>query len=200
MEHLFEQLDNQTKTLLDGWKRKDGKMTTQSKDSSLDNQANNLASTSEPESHSESIKNNKNSQKQLMSLLLICFDTLDTFGKEPEQLKNLKEAFQMVLGRFTIEKVKAAFRIYMETQSVMPKPSDIVKIIEPPVEPRKWCKITFLEIKRKRRENVFTTNEENQYCEDFVSAQVNASEEQKNLMEDTMRQLAIEDRRYWSDL
>lgn len=105
----------------------------------------------------------------------------------------------MVLGRFSIEEVEAAFRVYMETQTTMPKPADIVKIIEPPVEPKKWCRVTFLEIKRKRRENVFTTLEEDKYCEDFLKAQVNAPEEQKSLIEDTMRQAAVEDQRYWSE-
>ena len=132
-----------------------------------------------------------------MSLLLICFDTLDTFGKEPEQLKNLEGAFQLVLGRFNIDDVEAAFRIYMEKYTVMPKPADIVKIIEPPVEPRKWCKVTFLEIKRKKRENVFTTLEEDQYCIDFVDAQVSAPEDEKLHIEGALRQVAIEDKRYW---
>ena len=101
-------------------------------------------STKEPEKLSASIADNPDHQRRLTSLLLICFDTLDTFGKEPEQLTNLQSSFLMVLGRFTIENVESAFRIYMEHQAVMPKPADIVKIIEPPVQERKWCATSFI--------------------------------------------------------
>ena len=105
----------------------------------------------------------------------------------------------MVLGRFCIEEVEAAFRVYMETKTTMPKPADIVKIIEPPVEPKKWCKVTFLAIKRKHRENVFTSLEEDKYIEDFLKAQVSAPEEQRSLIEDATRQAVAEDKKYWSE-
>lgn len=105
----------------------------------------------------------------------------------------------MTLGRFDYEIVRAAFSVYLQSGSDMPKPADIIKIIEPPIEAKKWCKVTFLDIKRKKRENEFTTNEEDQYCRDFVDAQVNAPEEQKLLIEGAMSQLAVEDKRYWGD-
>jgi len=104
-----------------------------------------------------------------------------------------------VLGRFTIEDVESAFRTYMETKTVMPKPADIVKIIEPPVEPIEWCKVTFLEIKRKKRENVFTTRAEDQYVEDFVAAKTTTSPDERLLIEDAIRQADGDNAKYWID-
>jgi len=63
-------------------------------------------STKGQESRSDSIAQNLSQQIRLMSLLLICFDTLDTYGKEPEQLKNLEGAFRLVLGGLTLQKWK----------------------------------------------------------------------------------------------
>ena len=122
---------------------------------------------------------------------------MDTFGKEPEQLANIAEVFKLVLGRFTIQQVEMAFRIYMEKETTMPKPADIVKIIEPPVEPRKWCKVTFLDIKRKKRENVFTSLAEDQYCEDFIRAATSTTGDERALLEAGLRQESLEHKQYW---
>lgn len=70
------------------------------------------------------------SERKLSALLLICFDVLDTFGKEPEQLANINKAFQMFLADYPYSSIEKAFKVYMSEQSVMPKPADIIKIIE----------------------------------------------------------------------
>jgi hypothetical protein len=134
---------------------------------------------------------------KLSALLLICYDTLDTFGKEPEQLENASKLFAMVLSDFTMQQIESAFKIYLKTNSVMPKPADIVYIIEPPKEKKKWCKVTFLEIKRKKRENVFTTNEENQYCEDFLKVAVSGEPDERLELESAVKQEKLEHQQYW---
>jgi len=136
------------------------------------------------------------SQSRLTSLLLICFDTLDTFGKEPEQLANLAESFRFILGRFTIEQVESAFRAYMESSTSMPKPADIVKIIEPPVEPRKWCGATFIDIKRRKREGQFITLDEEKYCYDFLQARIKEPDS-AGMIDDTIKQVERENKQYW---
>jgi hypothetical protein len=40
--------------------------------------------------------------------------------------------FQWMLGHFTIEQVKDAFRQYIERNSDMPVPADIINLIDPP--------------------------------------------------------------------
>lgn len=121
---------------------------------------------------------------------------MDTFGKEPEQLSNIAEVFKLVLGRFTIVQIEMAFRIYMEKETTMPKPADIVKIIEPPIEPRKWCATTFIDIKRRTRENQFITTTERQYCNDFISARIK-DPDKASMIDDAMRQVEQQNRQYW---
>lgn len=135
---------------------------------------------------------------KLSALLLICYDTLDTFGKEPEQLENASKLFAMVLADYSIQQIESAFKIYLKQNSVMPKPADIAKIIDPPKEKKKWCKVAFLEIKRKKRENGFTTKEENQYIEDFMHAAVSGEPDERQELESAMKQAEIENQQYWN--
>lgn len=121
---------------------------------------------------------------------------MDTFGKEPEQLANVGEVFKLVLGRFTIQQVEAAFRVYMERETSMPKPADIVKIIEPPVEPRKWCGATFIDIKRRKRENQFITNAEEKYCYDFLQARIKEPDN-AGMIDDAIKQVERENKQYY---
>jgi len=137
-------------------------------------------------------------RKVLTTLVTQCFQTLDTFGKPPEALASMVQMFQAVLGRFTTQEVQKAFSIYMETQTVIPKPADIVRLIEPPENPRNWCKVTFLDIKRRQREEQFISDDEIQYCKDFISATVTASSDTRELLEGAIKQAQIDHKRYWS--
>ena len=144
------------------------------------------------------ISENPVDKKKLTLLVKSCFEALNTYGGGNDALEASIMLMQMTLSRFDYSTVRKAFEIYLQGSSDMPKPADIVKIIEPPVEPRKWCTVTFLEIKRKKREDVFTSLEEDKYCIDFVDAQVSAPEDNKLLIEGALRQAAIEDKRYWA--
>lgn len=169
----------------------DGKVSGISKEESQSNQ-----SQSQSTREQKKLSDCPQDQSRLTSLLLICFDTLDTFGKEPEQLKNVAEMFRLVLGRFTINQIEAAFKIYIEKNTVMPKPADIVKIIEPPAEPRKWCGATFIDIKRRTRENQFITNAEKQYCEDFIAARIKEPDN-SGMIEDALKQVEQQNKQYY---
>lgn len=133
----------------------------------------------------------------LRKILVICFQTLDTYGKEPEALAGITQVFLMVLGRFNFPEVEKAFQIYLEKGNSMPKPADIVKIIEPPVEQRKWCGATFIDIKRRWRENQFITDAEKKYCSDFIAAKITAPEQERALIEDSIRQVTQQEKQYW---
>ncbi len=106
---------------------------------------------------------------------------------------------QMTLGRFPYDVVREAFSIYLQTGATMPTPADIIKIIEPPIPEKKWCKVTFLEIKKRKRENAFVSLAEDRYIEDFMRAQITAPEEVKGLIDDTLRQAALEHKQYWNE-
>ncbi len=122
---------------------------------------------------------------------------MDTYGKKAEQMPSINQVFQMVLGRFEYHVVEAAFKIYMESHSVMPKPADIVKIIEPPQEARKWCGATYIQLCKRKRENQFMLDRELKYISDFEVARTTAPEEQRGLIEDAISNNAVADSRYW---
>ena len=142
---------------------------------------------------SESIED----KKKLTRLVTACYEALNVYGKTPEQLEGCIMLMQMTLGRFDYELVRAAFGLYLQSGSTMPTPADIIKIIEPPVEEKKWCKVTFLEIKRKRRENQFTSLAEDKYCEDFIRAQVTAKSDDKGMFLEAIKQAELENKQYW---
>lgn len=131
--------------------------------------------------------------------MLVSFDTLDTYGKDPEQLKNAKKVFQFVLADYQYSEIEEAFKVYLKNNKTMPKPADIANIIDPPVEPFKWCKMTYLEIKKKQRENVFTTIEEDQYCKDFIDTSVKGNIDNKQELASVIKQEQIEHNQYWGE-
>lgn len=100
------------------------------------------------------------------------------------------------MGGFKISDVETAFAQYLESNTNMPTPADIVKIIEPPVEPRKWCAITFIDIKRRTRENQFITDAEKKYVQDFISARIKDLDT-TSIIDDAMRQVEQQNRQYW---
>ena len=173
----------------------DGKMNTQSQSKREGSQKQNQ-NTNEQKKPLV-LREDAEGRKKLSRLLLISFDVLDTFGKEAEQLENINAAFQMYLEDYTYNQVEQAFKIYMKASSVMPKPADIVKIIDPPKPKRKWCGATFIDIRRRIRENQFITDEEQKYCSDFIQAQITAPEEERGLIDDAIRQVEQQNKQYW---
>lgn len=71
-------------------------------------------------------------KKELASLLESCWNTLNTYGKEPEAMKDTVIWFIRVLADNTTEEITVAFTRYMKTNSAMPTPADIFKLI--PIE------------------------------------------------------------------
>jgi len=90
---------------------------------------------------SEGLKNTNNlsanpsDQAKLCELLAQCYDSLNTYGKTPEQLENHTAVFLMILGDYSFEKIKAALVQHMKQSSSIPTPADIENIINPPPQP-----------------------------------------------------------------
>lgn len=143
------------------------------------------------------ISNDAQGKKKLTSLVKACYQSLDTYGGNDEKLESTVMLMQMVLGGYDYETIRAAFGVYLNNNSVMPKPADIVKIINPPAEKKKWCKVTFLEIKRMKREGQFTTAAEGQYIQDFMQASVSGDAEERELLGGAVKQAELEHKQYW---
>lgn len=79
-------------------------------------------------------------------------------------------AFDHVLKKYDIAKIKEGFNEYLARKSNMPTPSDIVNIIDPPKE---WCVEKFKVIRDKMKsDNVFVTIAEEKYYKEFLSREL----------------------------
>jgi hypothetical protein len=69
------------------------------------------------------------SQKKLGLLIMDCFNTLNMYGKQPEQIESYNRIFQAMLGEYKFMVIKDAFFKYMKTNTTLPTPADIIKLI-----------------------------------------------------------------------
>jgi len=143
------------------------------------------------------ISNSPEDKKKLTLLVKSCYEALNTYGKSPDNMEASVMLMQMMLGKFPYEQVRSAFETYLNTNSEMPKPADIIAIIEPERQKKKWCSTTFIDIKKRGREGQFITEAEKKYCEDFVAAKVSGDEEVALLIEAAEREVELQDSRYW---
>ena len=68
-------------------------------------------------------------QGQMAEILTQCFQALNLYGKEPEQLAAAIPLFQMVLGDYPIGQIKSAFITWLRTNDTFPAPANIVSLI-----------------------------------------------------------------------
>lgn len=142
------------------------------------------------------ISNDLEAKKKLTMLVKSCYEALNTYGKSPENLEATIMLMQMALGRFDYEAIREAFGIYLQTNSDMPKPADIIMILEPHRKPKTWCATTFIDIKRRKREGQFVTRDEEKYCSDFLSAKTKEPDN-AGIIDDALRQVERENKQYW---
>ncbi len=84
------------------------------------------------------------------------------YGEKAEDAATRDAGFQWMLGRFNIEQVKYAFRLYIERNADMPGPANIINLIEPPRQPLSGA--VFFDIKKRWREGQYIMPDEKEYC------------------------------------
>lgn len=57
------------------------------------------------------------------------YDMFQTYGRTPEQLTSLTKGFCQVLIKYEQQKIRSAFKIWLEDNTTMPTPADIRKVI-----------------------------------------------------------------------
>ena len=62
--------------------------------------------------------------------LVHCYEALNTYGEDPENIKSKKIVFGKVLSGYSAEAIESAFQRYFETGKGIPEPSDILKILK----------------------------------------------------------------------
>lgn len=74
-----------------------------------------------------------------MSLLLICYQTLNVYGRSAELLSGIANAFSIALADCTSEEIEAAFSRHLRESPDFPTPSCIIKKIKEAKTPT-WVK------------------------------------------------------------
>ena len=77
-----------------------------------------------------SLKDDPESKTRLNEALLMAFDALKTYGKEPEQLDSVKKLMHFALADYPWKKIQDALAFYFRYNTEFPAPADIVQIIE----------------------------------------------------------------------
>ena len=72
----------------------------------------------------------------LVKMLGLCFDTLDTYGKDISSLENSIALFDMALEDYSVGVIEAAFKKHIKASEKYPKPVNIIEIIEGPKKPK----------------------------------------------------------------
>lgn len=102
---------------------------------------------------------------------------------------------QMKLSKYAYEDVRAAFDKLLDTATQVPTPAEVIAIIDPSTQPKKWSATAFIDIKKRSREGQYITPEQRKYCEDYIKAQIESNSPE---MAETLKMVAIEDKSYWS--
>jgi hypothetical protein len=133
-------------------------------------------------------------QAEVALLVRQCFDVLDTFGKTPDQLTNIIKAFVTQLAEYPYDQVRAAFRAYIKRSTVMPKPADIINLIDPPKEEWKPDWAVYIALKKRiQRDGYYVYGSEREFlqrCDDFAIKRAVVKDELISEDERTARQIA----------
>lgn len=65
----------------------------------------------------------------LSDMIALCYETLNVYGKKPEQIEATVKLFSIVLANDCIGNVRKAFVAYLRNHRDMPTPSDIIGYI-----------------------------------------------------------------------
>lgn len=76
------------------------------------------------------LRNDQPGRARIAEGIVLFFDTLKTYGKEPEQIENVTKMFLWVLADYPVEQILDAMAFYAKHYPDMPAPADIANIIE----------------------------------------------------------------------
>lgn len=108
-------------------------------------------------------------RESLALILGQCFQALNLYGKEPEQIEATIGLHQMVLSSYSIDQIKPAFIRWLETNSTFPAPADIVSLIrrggKPPLD-----RVFYVSLSKKPGDQ--RTSAEWEYIQDYERSQM----------------------------
>lgn len=128
---------------------------------------------------------NRDERAELVKYIIQCFNTLDTFGKTPDQLADACFIFIDRLAGYDFREIRNAFGVYMDTHTDMPKPANIINIINPPAPKPDWA--AYVSIRQRMKDPyTFVMDDEKayvRYCERYSVDNLKSYEERKEAQE-----------------
>jgi hypothetical protein len=137
--------------------------------------------TSSPSETPRLIRECKDSQNQLTALLAQTHLLLKGYGERAEDAESRDAGFQWLLGRFTIEQVRSAFREYIERYADLPVPANIINLIEPPQE--KLSAAVYIAYQKKACSGGWLLSDERQFCRDYEAQEMEKGRASRELVE-----------------
>lgn len=111
-----------------------------------------------------SLRDDPESKTRLNEALLMAFDALKTYGKEPEQLDSVKKLMHFALADYSWQQISEALRYYFKNNSEFPAPADLVQIIERGNKPP-FDRAVYVSISKKQADQ--RTSDEWAYMRDY---------------------------------
>lgn len=68
---------------------------------------------------------------EVLKMLVVCYEAMHQYGKQPEAIKATTQVFCSVLSPFPMQKIREAFAEYVERFACLPSPACIRKLIIP---------------------------------------------------------------------
>jgi hypothetical protein len=136
---------------------------------------------SSPSGTQKLIRDCNESQNQLTILLAQAHLLLKGYGEKAEDAASRDAGFQWLLGRFTIDQVRAAFRTYIERNADLPVPANIINLIEPP--PQKLSAAVYIAYQKKACGGGWLLSDERQFCRDYEAQEMEAGRASRELLE-----------------
>jgi hypothetical protein len=137
-----------------------------------------------PNTHSQQDKN------QLARVLAVVSATQNQFGKTPAEFEMQVEGLSKILSHRPMGQIIGAIEKFVLTNSHIPTPADIEKIIEPPLPKIDWP--LYIELKKQLREgNVYVDRDEKQFCRNCEDLAILKQRGELENFNDAQRQLDV---------
>lgn len=110
----------------------------------------------------------KDAQDRLDGMIAGCFVIQKVYGRQPENVEVINQAFHSVLGKYPANSVIRAFELWLERSQEFPTPADIVGLIKRNGKPP-FSQARYVAIQKKDGEH--RTPEDWQYLREYEAAQ-----------------------------
>ena len=114
------------------------------------------------------MKSDPQGKKRIGEAIVMFFDALKTYGKQPAQLEAVTKLFLFALSEYPVDKIIDAMAFYVRNYTDFPAPADIVQIIERGNKPP-FDRAVYVTISKKHPED--RTHDEWAYMRDYESFQ-----------------------------